>query len=70
MQWHPVFVDLLRPLVEQHYEFRTGQTVGDMPRSADVVVLRRTSAGPLPYQGLWRWLTTSRWRGRKRPSGI
>src|SRR5439155_18154049 len=32
--------------------------VGDLPRQADIVLLRRTGTGALPFQGLWRWLTT------------
>jgi len=57
MQWHPIFAHLLRPLVEGHYEIRTGQTVGDVPRSSDVVLLRKASAGLPPFQGLWSHLT-------------
>ena len=33
------------------------QHVGDAPRQADIVLLRRTSAGAPPFTGLWRWLT-------------
>jgi hypothetical protein len=58
MQWHPMFAHLLRPLLQAHYEVRTGQPVGDMPRHSDIVLLRKTSSGPLPYRGLWRRLTT------------
>jgi hypothetical protein len=58
MQWHPLFVRLLRPLVEGHYEVRTDLPVGDVPRSADVVLLRKADAGPPPYRGLWSRLTT------------
>ena len=36
---------------------RTGVPVGDAPRQADLVLLRRTSAGVPPFTGLWRWLT-------------
>jgi hypothetical protein len=57
MQWHPLFAQLLRPLLERHYEVRTNVPVGDAPRSADIVLLRRTSAGVTPFRGLWRWLT-------------
>jgi hypothetical protein len=56
MQWHPLFAQLLRPLLEQQYEVRTNVAVGDAPRAADLVLVRRTSPGP-PFQGLWRWLT-------------
>jgi hypothetical protein len=55
-QWHPIFAQLLRPLVEAHYEVLTKVSVGDAPREADLVLLRRTSAGPPPFTGLWRWL--------------
>ena len=44
-QWHPVFARLLRPLVEGHYDVKTDVPVGDLPRQADVVLMRRTSAG-------------------------
>ncbi len=57
-QWHPTFARLLRPLAEGHYEVKTDVPVGDMPRQADIVLLRRTSRGPLPFRGLWRDLTT------------
>src|SRR5262249_55351615 len=57
-QWHPIFAKLLRPLVEGYYEVQAGVRVGDAPREADIVLLRRTSAGEPPFTGLWRWLTT------------
>ncbi len=57
MQWHPIFAHLLRPLMESHYEVRTGQTVGDMPRSSDIVLLRKAAAGQPPFHGLWSHLT-------------
>ncbi|HEX5270072.1 MAG TPA: hypothetical protein VFW33_06285 [Gemmataceae bacterium] len=56
-QWHPVFAHLLRPVVEGHYEVRTNVPVGDAPREADIVLLRRTSRGRPPFTGLWRGLT-------------
>jgi hypothetical protein len=40
-QWHPIFARLLRPLVESHYDIRTNVPVGDVPREADVLLLRR-----------------------------
>ncbi len=55
-QWHRVFARLLRLLVEGHYEVRTNVPVGDAPRSADILLLRRTWATAPPFQGLWRWL--------------
>src|SRR4051794_739396 len=56
-QWHPLFAQLLRPVLESHYDIQTDVPVGDLPRQADVVLLRRTSTGPPPFTGLWRWLT-------------
>jgi hypothetical protein len=56
-QWHPIFANLLRPLVEGHYDVQTDLPVGDVPRAADIVLLRRTSAAAPPFTGLWRWLT-------------
>jgi hypothetical protein len=44
--------------VESRYELETNVPVGDMPREADFVLLRRTRAGPLSVGGLWRGLTT------------
>jgi hypothetical protein len=56
-QWHPIFAQLLRPLLEGYYEVLTNVAVGDVPREADIVLLRRASAKPLPFQGLWKNLT-------------
>jgi hypothetical protein len=56
-QWHPVFAELLRPVVESHYRLDMNVPVGDAPREADFVLLGRTRAGTLPAAGLWRWLT-------------
>jgi hypothetical protein len=56
-QWHPVLAELLRPLVESHFEVQTDVPVGDRPRQADVVLLRRTRAGSLSSLGLWSRLT-------------
>jgi hypothetical protein len=50
-QWHPIFVALLRPLVEGHYEVQTGVPVGDAPRAADVVLLRHSAAGRRRFGG-------------------
>jgi hypothetical protein len=41
-----------------HYEVRTTLPVGDAPREADSVLLRRTGQGTPPFRGLWRHLTT------------
>jgi hypothetical protein len=56
-QWHPKFADLLRPLVEQYYDVQTNVPVGDVPRAADLVLLRRKKDAP-PFRGLWRHLRT------------
>jgi hypothetical protein len=56
-QWHPLFAKLLRPLVEDHYQMETNMPVGDIPRAADIVLLRRTSRRSPPFQGLWKNLT-------------
>src|SRR5262249_44194496 len=52
--WHPLFAQLLRPLLQDYYEIRTNLPVGDLPREADVVLLRLTAATPPPFHGLWR----------------
>jgi hypothetical protein len=57
IQWHRLFTRLLRPQVERYYEIRTEMPVGDLPRRADLVLLRRVGVGPPPFQGLWRYLT-------------
>jgi hypothetical protein len=57
MQWHPLFAELLRPLIENYYEVQTNVPVGDAPRAADLVLVRRTSPSEPPFEGLWRWLT-------------
>jgi hypothetical protein len=56
--WHPLFAQLLRPVLEGYYEMQTNVPVGDAPRQADLVLLRRTFTGALPFRGLWKELTT------------
>src|SRR5438552_602884 len=56
-QWHPLFAKLLRPLVESHHQVDTNVPVGDAPRAPDLVLLRRSSSTPPPFQGLWQWLS-------------
>jgi hypothetical protein len=55
-QWHPVFAALLRPLLEKQYDVQTNVPVGDTPRLADFLLVRRTRAGGPPVAGLWRHL--------------
>lgn len=57
-QWHPVFAQLLRPAVEGYYEVQTTVPVGDAPREADIVLLRRTSQATPPFRGQWRHLAS------------
>jgi hypothetical protein len=68
-QWHPLFAQLLRPMVEGYFEVETNVPVGDAPREADIVLLRRTTTGPLPFQGLWKHLTTWNVLEYKGPTG-
>jgi predicted small integral membrane protein len=57
IQWHPIFAQLLRPVIEAYYEMETTFPVGDAPREADFVLLRRMTGPPPPFRGLWRNLT-------------
>ena len=59
MQWHPLLAELLRPVVQDYYEVQTNVPVGDVPREADLVLLRRKTEGSLPFHGIWTQLT--RW---------
>jgi hypothetical protein len=58
MQWHPLFAKILRPIVQEHYEVETNVPVGDAPRSADIVLVRRISDRSMPFRGLLHHLTT------------
>ena len=57
IQWHPLFVQLLRSLVEDYYSVDTNVPVGDLPREADILLVRRAAPAPPPFQGIWRHLT-------------
>jgi hypothetical protein len=57
-QWHPLFAGLLRPHIEGFYELQTELPVGDIPRQADIALLRRIGVGEPPFRGVWRHLTT------------
>ncbi len=57
IQWHPLFAQLLRYLVEDYYAVETNVPVGDLPREADILLVRRTTETPPPFQGIWRHLT-------------
>ena len=56
MQWHPLFAYLLRLLIGDFYEVDVEAPVGDLPRRADVVLLRRTGSAKAPFVGLWSHL--------------
>jgi hypothetical protein len=56
-QWHPLFIQLLRPLIEEFYDLETAVEVGDTPRQADLVLLRRMHRTP-KFHAIWRHLTT------------
>src|SRR5437879_4678621 len=71
IQWHPLFTRLLRPHVEGYYEVRTQVAVGDVPREAELVLLRRKRTVAPPLQGLWKWLTPwnlLEYKGRSSPA--
>lgn len=55
MQWHPFFAHVLRPLLQEYYDVQTDVPVGDLPREADIVLVRRTA--PAPFVGIWQHLT-------------
>ena len=58
-QWHPIFGHLLRPVLQEYYDVQTNVPVGDLPREADIIVLRRASTKDPPFRTLWNHLT--RW---------
>jgi hypothetical protein len=58
-QWHPIFGHLLRAVLQEFYDIQTNVPVGDLPREADILVLRRASTSKPPFRTLWRHL--SRW---------
>ncbi len=56
-------------MVQRYYELQLGVPVGDLPREADLLLLRRTGTGDLPFQGLWRYLPLGIfWNSRGRRS--
>jgi hypothetical protein len=59
IQWHPYFTNVLRLLVQEHYQVNTSVPVGDKPREADILLLRRKERRRPPFTGLWRHLTPS-----------
>jgi hypothetical protein len=55
-QYHPLFAQMLRRMMEHFYDVETNFPVGDAPRQADILLLRRTGNHPT-FTGLWRHLT-------------
>ena len=58
-QWHPIFEHLLRAALQDYYEVKANVPVGDLPREADIVLVRRSSTARPPFRTLWKHLT--RW---------
>jgi hypothetical protein len=56
-QWHPVFAHLLGLLLEDYYEIQPEVPVSDLPRQADLLVIRRQPGPEPPFRGLWNHLT-------------
>lgn len=56
-QWHPIFDFLLRTTLEDYYEVQTNVAVGDIPREADIVLIRRTTKTKAPFKTLWHHLS-------------
>jgi hypothetical protein len=56
-QWHPLFARLLKLLLEEHYEVQTEVPVSDLPRSGDILLIRRQPGHAAPFKGLWGHLT-------------
>jgi hypothetical protein len=55
-QWHPVFVKLLGLLLNDFYEIQPEISVSDLPRRADLLVIRRQATEQPPFEGLWTHL--------------
>jgi hypothetical protein len=56
-QWHPIFSYLLRSTLKDYYDVQTNVPVGDLPREADILLIRRASASKPPFRHLWRHLS-------------
>jgi hypothetical protein len=56
-QWHPLFAHLLRLLLDRYYSVQTEVSVSDLPRRGDLLLLRRQTEEPPPFEGLWSHLT-------------
>lgn len=56
-QWHPLFAHLLRLLLDRYYSVQPEVPVSDLPRRGDLLLVRRQTAEPPPFEGLWSHLT-------------
>lgn len=56
-QWHPLFADLLRPVLGPYYDVQTEVPVSDLPRRGDFLIVRRQPDAEPPFEGVWRFLT-------------
>ncbi|MGL4552872.1 MAG: hypothetical protein ACRC33_16980, partial [Gemmataceae bacterium] len=54
-QWHPAFVALMKLSVGDYYEVEHEFPTGELPRQADLVLIRRERAEP-PFDGIWMHL--------------
>ena len=55
-QWHPVFVHAMSLLLEDYYHIDPEVATGDIPRRADLMLIRRAASDP-PFTGIWTNLT-------------
>ncbi len=55
-QRHPIFDFLLRTALEDYYEVQTNVPVSDLPREADIVLVRRTGKVNPPFKSVWHHL--------------
>jgi hypothetical protein len=56
-QWHPIFAQLLRSALQEYYDIQTNVPVGDLPREADIILVRRATGHKPPFRSLWKHLT-------------
>jgi hypothetical protein len=54
-QWHPPFVALMKLSLGDYYEVEPEVPTGEVPRQADLVLIRREGASS-PFNGIWMHL--------------
>jgi hypothetical protein len=57
IQWHTLFGHLLKLQLTPHFQVDCEQQSSELPRKADVLVVRKRARAALPYRGLWTHLT-------------